>query len=391
MIRCAAAFLMIASIVISGCTQGENLPSAEPDLEELPFVIELQDALERALVEGGKGQGRGISAALIVPGYAPWEGAAGNSHPGVPLTSDMLFNAGSVVKTFEAALALKLVEQDRFDLDLPLSTWLPEYHNIDGEITVRQLLNHSSGIFNVFEHPDFPWAGPGVEYEREWQIGETIENFVAEPYGPPGYAQHYSSTNYLLLTEILEQTGGEPVQQQVSQELLVPLSLDETIIGMGELPPEQFTAAHPWVDLDLDGYLEDFSERPYTWIASMTHPVLFTTPRDLAQWMYALFYEERVIPEDLLQEMREIPETHLADPEGGKYGLGVIDFSEILGTQVIGHGGSTLGYSAAALYLPEYGTSLAWMINTGESPESLANDLMAATWSELSRVILKHQ
>jgi D-alanyl-D-alanine carboxypeptidase len=382
---------MTATVIISGCRPVEATRSAEPEMEELPYAAELQAALESALEEGSGGQDLGISAAVIVPGFAAWEGTAGNSHPGVPLTSDMLFNVGSVVKTFEAVLALKLVEQDRLDLDLPLSTWLPEYPNIDSEISVRQLLNHSSGIFNVFEHPDFPWVGPSVEYEREWQISETIENFVAEPYGPPGYAQHYSSTNYLLLTEILEQIGSEPVPEQMRQEILEPLLLDETFASMGELPPEKFTVAHPWVDLDLDGILDDFSEEPYTWIASMTHPVLFTTPQDLAVWVNALYHDGTVLTDDLLQEMLEVPETQLADREGGKYGLGVVDFSEILGTRVIGHGGSTLGYSAAALYLPEFGISLVGAINTGESPERLANDLLTATWSELSRVIFKNQ
>ena len=92
-----------------------------------------------------------------------------------------------------------------------------------------------------------------------------------------------------------------------------------------------------------------------------------------------------------LEEMLTIPETTLRDPEGGRYGLGVVEYySEILGTRVIGHGGSSLGYSAAALYLPEYGLSVAWSINTGESPRGLADNLMQNTWSNLSQVLSEH-
>jgi len=387
----ASSILILVILLVTACSPVEVTSSHDSGKKELPYAEDLQKALDQVLQDGSKEFDLGVSAAVIVPGYETWIGVSGNSHPGEPITSDMLFNVGSVVKSFEAALALKQVENNKLDLDLPLSNWLPEYPNIDSQITVRQLLNHTSGIFNVFEHPDFPWIGPGVDYDKNRQIGETINSFVAEPYGPPAYAQHYSSTNYLLLTEILAQTAGESVPQQVRSAFLEPLSLESSFIGMGELPPANFKVAHPWVDVNLDGKIEDFSGTPYTWIASMTHPVLFTTPRDLAVWMQALYSEEQVLEEAELQEMLDIPKTMLPDPEGGKYGLGIIDFSDILGTYVIGHGGSSLGYSAAVLYLPEYGISLAWAINTGESPRDLANDLMGETWLALSRVIFANQ
>jgi D-alanyl-D-alanine carboxypeptidase len=377
-------------LTITACNPYENTPSAKQDLKELPYAEALHNALNLALREGQGEQDLGISAAVIVPGYESWVGVTGNSHSGVPLTSEMLFNVGSVAKSFEAALALDLADQGLLDLDHPLSTWLPTYPNIDSRITVRQILNHSSGVFNVFEHPNFPWVDPHVDYDKEWQIKQVIESFVEEPYAPPGQAQHYSSTNFLLLTKIIQQATGDPVPEQVDRYFLAPLALDHTFISMGVLPPPQFTVAHPWVDINLDGELEDFSGTPQTWIASMTHPVLFATPLDIAKWMHALYHEEIVLTDDSLQEMLTIPETTLPDPEGRRYGLGVVDFSEVLGTNVIGHGGSSLGYSAAALYLPEYGISLAWSINTGESPRELANELMGNTWTSLSQVLFEY-
>jgi D-alanyl-D-alanine carboxypeptidase len=393
MIRFLSALLNFGVLILitTACTPVEDVPTGQQDLKELPDAEELQDALDLALRDGQGDNDLGISAAVIVPGYEPWVGVSGNSHPGVPLTSDMLFNVGSVAKSFEAALALDLAEQGLIDLDHPLSTWLPEYPNVDNRITVRQLLNHSSGVFNVFEHPDFPWVDPQVDYDKEWQTEDVIESFVGEPYGPPGYAQHYSSTNYLLLTKIIEQTVGETVPDQVDRLIFEPLVLDNSFMSMGDLPPAHFPVAHPWVDVNLDGELEDLNGIPQTWIASMTHPVLYTTPQDMAKWMHALYHEERVLKDDLLREMLTIPETTLPDPEGGRYGLGVVDFSEILGANVIGHGGSSLGYSAAALYLPEYGISLAWAINTGESPQPLANKLMGNTWTSLFEFLFENQ
>jgi len=359
-------------------------------LPSLPYAGKLQAALELALQEAQGSYDLGISAAAVVPGYKPWSGVTGNSQPGVPVAAGMLFNVGSVAKTFEAALALRLAEQGSLDLDAPLSTWLPAHPHIDGRITVRQLLNHTSGTFNVFEHPDFPWVGPEVDYARHWRLEEVLNRFGGEPYGPPGYAQHYSSTNYLLLTAILERAGGASVPEQVSGLFLDPLELRNSFMSMGMLPPEEFAVAHPWADVDRDGQLNDLNRVPQTWIATLTHPVLYTTPLDMVRWMQALFEEQRVVSEGSLKEMLAIPQYARPDPQGGSYGLGIVDFSELLGIPAIGHGGSTLGYSAAAVYLPDLGVSLAWAINTGESPRTLADGLMRSTWSHLSQALFEH-
>jgi D-alanyl-D-alanine carboxypeptidase len=392
MIRRFLVTLVCGTFVVlaTTCSPIAGDSTARQDVAKLPFADELQIALDEALEDGRGGYALGISAAVIVPGFEPWAGVSGDSHPGIPVSPDMLFNVGSIAKSFEAALALKLAEEDLLNLDDPISTWLPEYSNVDGRITARQLLNHSSGIFNVFEHPDFPWIGPNVDYGRQWQLEEVLELFVMESYGPPGYAQHYSSTNYLLLTAILEQAAGASVAHEVERLFIDPLALDNTFMSMGELPPPPFTVAHPWVDVDLDGDLEDLSGKPQTWIATLTHPVLYATPGDTAKWMHALYHEQRVLSAQSLAAMLAVPETTLLDPEGGRYGLGVVDFSEVLGVRVIGHGGSSLGYSAAALYLPDYGTSLAWSVNTGESPRRLADALMQNTWSGLSQVLFEH-
>jgi CubicO group peptidase (beta-lactamase class C family) len=106
--------------------------------------------------------------------------------------------------------------------------------------------------------------------------------------------------------------------------------------------------------------------------------------------MQALYYDQSVLAPDSLEEMLTYPEPTFPDPEGGKYSLGVIDFSDLLGMHAIGHGGSSLGYSAAALYLPEYGTAVAWLVNTGESPRELADEIMWNTWSSLSEVLRMH-
>lgn len=77
------------------------------------------------------------------------------------------------------------------------------------------------------------------------------------------------------------------------------------------------------------------------------------------------------------------PSPNVVDPGGLNFGLGITDFSQVFDVEAIGHGGSSLGYKAAALYFPETGTSLALMINTGEAPERVAGEIMMAIWLEL--------
>jgi len=386
-------FLKILILAGLTCTIGYSACDAkirqeEQSLPELPFADQLQGAIDQVLLDHPD-HDLGISAAVIMPGYATWRGVSGNSHQDTPLTTDMLFNVGSIEKNFQAALVLKLVEDGQLSLDDPISMYLPPLRNVDGAITVRQLLDHTSGIFNVFEHPDFPWVGTDVDYAKEWELEETFNTFVLDPYGPPGYAQHYASTNYLLLTVIIEGITGSTVPDEIERHFIKPINLEYTFVSMGSPPPAGYAVAHPWADVDRDGDLDDLYDIPLTWIVSLTHPVMFSTPEDLVRWTQALYHQGTVLHPDSLSEMLTYPQTTLRDPDGGRYGLGVVDYKRALGIPAVGHGGSALGYSAAALYLPDYQCSVAWLINTGESPHELAAQMMYDTWLALSDVLKK--
>jgi len=380
--RCLAFALLAAA-----CAPDGGDESIDPTI---PFAQELQAAMVRA-VDGGRGNhDLGLSVSIFVPGFEIWSGVAGTSHSSVPITTTTLFDAGSIAKSFEAALAITLADEGVLGLDDPISDWLPPLRHVDGAITVRQLLNHTSGVFNVFENPAFPWVGTDVDYTREWGLEETFSTFVLDPYGPPGTVQHYSSTNYRLLTAVLQEATGQSVPEAVRDRFLGPLGLDHTMMTMGDELPEGFPVAHPMVDVDEDGTLDDLAGYSRRWIASLTHPVLFTTPTDLVRWIAALYRDRTVLNGPSLEAMLTYPQPEELDPEGGRYGLGVVDFSEILGADVFGHAGSALGYSAAALYLPEYGVAMAWAINTGESPSELANALMGRVWRSMSGVVFRH-
>jgi CubicO group peptidase (beta-lactamase class C family) len=156
--------LLISAIgVIGNGSCNTNISYEDDNFPELSFAHDLQEAIDQVLL-AYPNYDLGISAAVIMPGHRTWTGVSGYSHQNVPISADMLFVVGSIVKNFEAALVLKLAEDEVLTLDDPISMYLPTYPNVDGKITIRQLLNHTSGVFNVFEHPDFPWVGTEVSF-----------------------------------------------------------------------------------------------------------------------------------------------------------------------------------------------------------------------------------
>ena len=108
----------------------------------------IEDRLQQVLDHGiRKYEARGVSAAVIFPDGKIWTGTSGISHGTVPIEPDMLFMIGSITKNVVAALTLQLVEEGLLSLDDPLSKWLPEYPHVDSTASLRQLLNHTSGIY----------------------------------------------------------------------------------------------------------------------------------------------------------------------------------------------------------------------------------------------------
>ena len=99
---------------------------------------------------------KGISACVIYPGVGTWKGVTGLSHSGVPINSNMEFGIGSNTKLFTGVLLLKLVQNNIIHLDDSLYEYLPTYNNIDPNITIRQLLNHTSGLYDVTSVPGYP-------------------------------------------------------------------------------------------------------------------------------------------------------------------------------------------------------------------------------------------
>ena len=158
-------FAILSAFLVT-CSDNTPVAEEEPTLSE-----KFQRVLDEGIV---KYKGKGISVAIIMPDGLIWKGSSGISHETEFVTTDMLFSAGSITKTFTSTTIMLLAEEGKLKLDDSLHKWLPIFDNIDSTITIRHLLNHTSGIYNVTDHPDI-WNEILISNpNKTWDIEEMI-------------------------------------------------------------------------------------------------------------------------------------------------------------------------------------------------------------------------
>jgi len=351
----------------------------------LQFVKKLQDTLDNGLK---KYNGKGISFAIITPGHKMWIGVSGVSHGTTPIKPDTLFDAGSITKNFVAALTLKLVEESLLTLDDPLHKWLPDYPNIDNTITIRQLLNHTSGLYSLQGSSAIRpiLKDPG----RLWTSKEVLTTLVGKPHFPKGKGWQYSNTGYILLGMIIEKATGSKISTELRNRFWKPLGLDSMLFAIEEALP--VNSAHGWIDLNGDKVLDDFSVLPRTAFHSVFQGAdgIFSTSEDLAKWTHALFHERIVVSKESLQQMLTF-HSPTSKPAIAGYGLGVERFTPRIFNELEmwGHAGNSPGYSAFIWYLPEYSASISLIANREQVEEFylwLITDLLSVIKTNLKKV-----
>jgi D-alanyl-D-alanine carboxypeptidase len=145
---------------------------------------------------------KGISACVLYPGKGMWEGVSGISHNGQPIATGMLFGIGSNTKLFTGVLLLKLAQNNVIRLDDSIYKYLPTYNYINPHITIRQLLNHTSGLFDIISTPgymDSILSNPNRLYTPT-----ELMSWLGPPLFAPGKGWNYCNTNYILAGMIAE-------------------------------------------------------------------------------------------------------------------------------------------------------------------------------------------
>ncbi|KJY34436.1 serine hydrolase domain-containing protein, partial [Streptomyces sp. NRRL S-495] len=160
-----------------------------------------------------------------------------------PVRPDGRFRIGSVTKAFVSTVVLQLVGEGRLRLDDPVERHLPGLVPNGGAISVRQLLNHSSGLYDYAEDPRFFYQDEASlrDYalgDRRWQDYRP-EQLVAigvahPPYFAPGQGWKYSNTNYILAGLLIDKLTGHSWQSEVTRRIVRPLHLDDTVFPGSE-------------------------------------------------------------------------------------------------------------------------------------------------------------
>ncbi|TDW18823.1 serine hydrolase domain-containing protein [Kribbella kalugense] len=268
-----------------------------------------------------------------------WRGTSGTAVLGtdqkVPVTGR--FRAGSITKTFVATVVLQLVAEGRIRLDDSVEHWLPGVVPNGENITVRELLNHTSGLYDYKDTLPLP---PSEEFYanryRTWTAAEQIKQALANPpvFDKPGSQYDYSNTNYLLIGEIIQKATGRTYSEEIERRLIRPLKLSGTTMP-GTSPWIRGPHLHGYVP--KDGGLIDFTEMNPTLFGAGGD--MISTTHDLNRFFAALL-GGHLLPPRLLAAMKE------AGTKDGTYGLGLSWHTTACGVRVYGNDGDALAYQA---------------------------------------------
>ncbi|MGB3861549.1 MAG: serine hydrolase domain-containing protein [Candidatus Aminicenantaceae bacterium] len=339
----------------------------------------LQETLDQQQLEL---QVPGISAAVILPDNTTWLGVSGKSSNSEAINSAMLFGLGSVTKTYIAALVLQLVEEGALSVEDPIGNWISEFGQIDRKIKIRQLLNHTSGLYRYQLKPDY-YAAITTQPEKVWTVLEILEKFQGEPECLPEECWGESAMDYVLLGLIIEKITGSSVSSQLVSRFFAPLNLEQTYLYPEQKYPDEMMA-HMWWDVTGSGELVDVvgdtTDLPLAGLFSSlwTSGAMHSTAENLARFAKDLF-EGKVLEENSLEKMLAPgPELYT----GAHYGYSVI-IDQVNGKTAYWHSGGA-GYSSIYYYFPEDGLSIAVLCNLMVDPKPIAIALYEAYVINLS-------
>ncbi|WP_326647348.1 serine hydrolase domain-containing protein [Streptomyces sp. NBC_01750] len=237
------------------------------------------------------------------------------------LRPDARFRAGSLTKTFVATVILQLVQAGRLALDEPVGRRLSGLLADGDRITVRQLLNHTSGLFDYTDDPSVPAGQARNQVFTPRELVAVAESHPAS--FPPGTGRQYSNTNYIVAGLLVEAVTHHPLARELRARIIGPLGLRATSfpIGTGRISGYH---AHGYISTDLvptpDGTPYDVTG--FNPSAACAAGALVSNAADLSRFYRALMHGALLSPH-MLKEMKTTVAEDPADPNGTRHGLGI--------------------------------------------------------------------
>jgi CubicO group peptidase (beta-lactamase class C family) len=284
-------------------------------------------------------------------------------------TATTIYEIGSITKQFTSSAIMKLVEQGKLKLDDDMSKYLPQFPLHGKRVTIRHLLNHTSGIHSYTSSP---------EWQKTWNnplTPDAIVKFVANDTFDfaPGAAYRYNNTGYVLLGMVIEKVSGQKYANYLDAQFFKPLGLKQTSYCPSKTTDPAFAL----------GYSKGPTGTTRAQFLDLSHPfsagALCSTVGDLAKWQRALDNGKVVSAQsyalmttaDTLNSGRKI-----------NYGFGLVP-GMYNGHKTISHTGGINGFATAATYVPDDSLSIVVYTNyDNESPQGLVQNLLRVAYGE---------
>jgi len=373
-------------ILIACAVVAAPAPAAAQGLESLRERLQakLDSLVEHSLVPGA-------TVGVALPDGTSFGVAAGMSDTAraVAMTPESRMLQGSVGKTYFGAVALQLVAEGRLDLDAHLADFLGDESWFDRlpnarDITIRQMMQHTSGIVRYEMDPVFLedlTADPMREFTPEERLTYL---FDSEAPFAAGEGWDYADTNYILLAMVMERVTGTSSYDEVRRRVLEPLDFENTVPSNSPDVPGlvQGYAGQGNPFGGADAMMEDgrmVINPQFEWAGGG----YASTTEDLARWIKDI-HEGRAFDGSLLEQARD----GVAAPLGpqGRYGLGVIMMELPAGT-AWGHSGFMPGYRTEGYYFPDGEFGLAFQINS-TAPRAFQGPLLLI-FSDLAAIVME--
>lgn len=360
----------VLSAMLAGCAKdpiGKSSDCTAGSVPSHPKAAAYQAVIDKYVAKGLPG----ISI-LIRDGKGTWTGGAGKADiaAGIAMKPCTVSKGASTTKTFIAVLAMLMAEEGKLGLDDKISKYLPsdvtDHVKNAGDVTVRMLLNHTSGIYDVIDDNGFYLAVLN-DPPHNWTSAELIRYVYGdEPVFAPGTDVEYSNTNFLLLAMILDKVTGGDHSKALRTKVLDPLGLNDTYYYWHEALPA--AVAQGYFDFYNNGTILNITN--YNTGSGNGYGGIYSTVYDLQTFIEALVKNRTILSSSSMDQMLTF--TKEDETYNRANGLGIFkDFLERAPDQYgLGHRGRDLGYTADMYWFPNQDYTVTYLINYGTDAKS---------------------
>jgi len=364
-------YLILALFLLNACRKGEDI---NPTFYDCNFNFADSSSLNpnsskyQSLLNDMTSSGVvGVTMSVYHTQTGMWVGASGKAdlHNNVDMQPCNISRVGSTVKMFTATTVLKLAEEGKLNLDDKISSYLQgdvinKIENAD-KATIRQLLQHSSGIYNYIQNLKFQTASLN-DFIREWKPNDLLHYaYNQKAYFQPGEDVRYSNTGYIMLGMLIEKIEGKPFYKVFEDKIFNPLGLTITKFAAEDHIPYGTVRGY----IDMYSNLQVIESTYFSgWDYYTADGGLISNPYDMNVFFRALM-NGQIINSNSLNEMLTWNNPKEPDPDFFpiSYGLGIFKIETDQGIAYM-HSGDAVGYYANMLYFPDDNTTIIYAVNS---------------------------